>query len=91
MGRGQLQLHIAVDFKHPTEADFEQFVRTLKQQNETKTWVHCAANMRVSAFMYRYRRDVLGEDEALAAADMRKVWEPFGVWKAFVSPLPNDV
>jgi hypothetical protein len=32
--------------------------------------IHCIANYRVSAFFYRYRRDVLGMDEAEARADL---------------------
>jgi hypothetical protein len=35
--------------------------------------VHCIANYRVSAFFYRYRRDVLGMDEARARAGMEEV------------------
>jgi len=38
-----------------------------------------------SAFFYRYRRDVLGMDEARARADMEEVWHPEGVWAAFVN------
>jgi hypothetical protein len=34
--------------------------------------------------MYRYRRDVLGIDEAQARAEMEAVWQPEGVWAAFV-------
>jgi hypothetical protein len=33
---------------------------------------------------YRYRREVLGTDEAQARADMEQVWQPKGVWAAFV-------
>ena len=47
-------------------------------------WVHCAANMRLSAFMYRYRVCVLGVDKRVARSDLNKIWEPFGVWKKFV-------
>ena len=39
---------------------------------------------RDSAFFYRYRRDVLGMDEARARADMEEVWQPKGVWAEFV-------
>ena len=42
------------------------------------------ANYRVSAFLYRYRREVLGTDEAQARADMEDVWHPEGVWATFV-------
>ena len=77
-------VHIPVDFKHPTDADFDRFVESVEDPQRGKLWVHCAANMRVSAFVYRYRVSVLGEDPAVAGADLEKIWAPFGVWKAFV-------
>jgi hypothetical protein len=43
--------------------------------------------MRVSAFVYLYRRLVLGEDEATAAFPMREVWTPNGVWRAFIESV----
>ena len=48
-------IHIPVDFKNPTDKDFECFVCAMNQFSAEKVWVHCAANMRVSAFIYRYR------------------------------------
>ncbi|WP_144416014.1 protein tyrosine phosphatase family protein [Calothrix sp. 336/3] len=47
-------IHIPVDFKNPTDADFEKFVEVMQGLDGSKVWVHCAANMRVSAFIYRY-------------------------------------
>jgi hypothetical protein len=41
-------------------------------------------NARVSAFVYRWRRDVLRVDEAVARAAMESVWRPGGVWAAFI-------
>ena len=81
---GMKYIHIPVDFKNPTDDDFERFVSTIQNHQQRKVWLHCAANMRVSAFTYRYRCSVLGEDEQLAGADLRKIWEPFGVWKKFI-------
>ncbi|MCY4427185.1 MAG: protein tyrosine phosphatase family protein [Halieaceae bacterium] len=78
-------IHIPVNFTNPTENDFDQFVNSLESATEEKVWVHCAANARVSAFMYRYRLSVLGEDEQIAKQDLHKIWEPFGVWRKFVS------
>jgi hypothetical protein len=46
--------------------------------------LHCVANARVSAFFYRFRRDVLGMDEAQARAEMEAVWQPKDVWVEFV-------
>ncbi len=47
--------------------------------------VHCAANYRVSAFLFRYRRDVLGHDEALARADLDRIWTPDPIWSEFIA------
>jgi uncharacterized protein (TIGR01244 family) len=81
---GMTYIHIPVDFQNPTDRDFDQFRSTMEQLKEVPVHVHCIANYRVSAFFYRYRRDVLGMDEAQARADMEQVWKPEGVWAAFI-------
>ena len=48
--------------------------------------VHYIANYRVSAFFYRYRRDVLGMAETQARAEMEALWHPEAVWAAFIAP-----
>ena len=78
-------IHIPVDFENPTDADFEQFVKTMQALHNSKVWLHCAANMRASAFIYRYRTQVLGEDIAQAKQDLDKIWQPVGVWKQFIA------
>jgi protein tyrosine phosphatase (PTP) superfamily phosphohydrolase (DUF442 family) len=82
-------IHIPVNFADPTEDDFNRFVAAMGAAAEEKLWVHCAANMRVSAFMYRYRRDTLGVDESVARRAMAQIWAPFGVWKSFTA-IRND-
>jgi uncharacterized protein (TIGR01244 family) len=81
---GMTYIHIPVDFQKPTDGDFDQFCSAMEQLKEVPVHVHCLANYRVSAFFYRYRRDVLGMDEAQARADMEQVWRPNGVWATFV-------
>ena len=81
---GMTYIHIPVDFQNPTDGDFAQFCSAMEQLQEVPVHVHCIANYRVSAFFYRYRREVLGTDEAQARADMEQVWQPKGVWAAFV-------
>ena len=81
---GMTYIHIPVDFQSPTDGDFAQFCSAMEQLKEVPVHVHCIANYRVSAFLYRYRREVLGTDEAQARADMEQVWQPKGVWAAFV-------
>ena len=81
---GMTYIHIPVEFQNPTDQDFEKFCSVMEQLKYVPVHVHCIANARVSAFFYRYRRDVLGMDEARARADMEEVWRPKGVWAEFV-------
>ena len=81
---GMTYTHIPVDFQNPTDRDFEQFCAVMEQLKEVPVHVQCISNYRVSAFFYRYRRDVLGMDEAKARAEMEEIWHPEGVWAAFV-------
>jgi uncharacterized protein (TIGR01244 family) len=81
---GMTYIHIPVDFQNPTDQDFEKFCSVMAELNDVPVHVHCIANARVSAFFYRYRRDVLGMDEARARADMEEVWRPNAVWAEFV-------
>ena len=82
--QGVKYIHMPVDFKAPTDQDFDMFVDTLNAHKNNKVWVHCAANMRVSAFTYRYRTTRLGIDKNDAEIDLLKIWEPFGVWTDFI-------
>lgn len=86
---GMDYVHIPVDFKNPGEAEFAAFCAAMQTAEKQKTLVHCAANMRVSAFVYRYRTQVLGEDKALAEQDLHRIWKPFAEWETFIErPAP---
>jgi uncharacterized protein (TIGR01244 family) len=67
--------HIPVPFEAPDDTHFEAFVAACKQAARP-LHVHCIANMRVSAFLYRYHRDVAGMPEAEARARMEQIWSP---------------
>src|SRR6266478_5763168 len=71
---GMTYIHIPVDFQNPTDQDFEQFCSVMERLKEVSVHVHCIANYRVSAFFYRYRRDVLGMDET----QVPPRWKRFG-------------
>lgn len=87
---GLKYVHLPVDFKRPTDDDFRSFVELMRSNDVGKLWVHCAANMRVSAFVYRYRCVELGHNSELAKKDLDAIWEPFGVWRKFVAKTrPN--
>lgn len=82
---GMGYVHIPVQFDQPAEADFERFCAVMADLEGEMVHVHCIVNWRVSAFFYRYRRDVLGMDEAEARAPMEAIWQPDAVWAAFVA------
>jgi protein tyrosine phosphatase (PTP) superfamily phosphohydrolase (DUF442 family) len=81
---GMTYTHIPVDFQNPTDQDFDKFCAVMSDLKDVPVHVHCIANYRVSAFFYRYRRDVLGWDETKARAEMEAIWHPEGVWAAFI-------
>ena len=81
---GMQYCHSPVDFKRPSDQNFSQFVELVEKHQAEKLWIHCAANMRVSAFVYRYRCQHLGHPAEQARADLHKIWQPLGVWKHFV-------
>lgn len=81
---GMTYVHIPVAFDNPTDADFEKFRTALRAAGDAKLHVHCIANYRVTAFLYRYQRDVLGMDDSAARSLMDTVWAPGGVWAKFI-------
>ncbi|HEX5319720.1 MAG TPA: protein tyrosine phosphatase family protein [Stellaceae bacterium] len=81
---GMTYIHIPVDFANPTDGDFARFCAAMDELKDVPVHVHCIANYRVSAFFYRYRRDVLGMDAARARAEMEQIWRPKDVWAAFI-------
>src|SRR5580693_7217386 len=77
---GMSYVHIPVDFKAPTSQDFRAFCRVMEAFEDRPVFVHCAANMRVSAFVFLYR--VLRQHVAPAEAegDLHAIWQPDPVW-----------
>jgi len=83
-------IHIPVQFNAPTESDLVQFFDAMELHKDRRVWVHCAANMRVTAFLGLYRciREGWSEDRAFAL--LREIWEPNEVWSKFIaSQLTN--
>ena len=82
---GLRYIHIPVEFSAPTEADFESFAAAMDALGGTPVHVHCAANWRVSAFLYRYRVERLGWPEDKARPDLDAIWAPDPVWQTFLA------
>ncbi len=79
-------LNIPVSWREPAMDDLQMFFDVMESSSERKVYVHCAANMRASVFVYLFRTLVQGEDEAVARIDMEKVWDPAGSpqWSALI-------
>src|ERR1035437_28826 len=82
--QGLAYIQIPVVWERPELRQLVQFFGTLKAFDGHKVWVHCAKNMRVSAFVYLYRRLCLAEDEVASGYPMREVWVPNETWQAFI-------
>jgi len=82
---GLQYVHIPVQFGAPTQEDLQAFFDAMEQREGQKVWVHCAANVRVSAFLGLYRTLRQGWDEERAFTLMRGLWQPNDVWSSFIS------
>ena len=78
-------INIPVQWKTPTEADFDAFIATMNGFAGKKVLVHCQANMRASAMTFLYRVIVAKDDPAKAFESVEKVWTPEGPWKTLVN------
>ena len=85
--RGLVYLQIPVEWESPQLEAFEQFVGALDLFKGKRLWVHCAKNMRVSAFLYLYRRLVLLESEERAQFPMNEIWTPNPIWQNFIDQV----
>jgi protein tyrosine phosphatase (PTP) superfamily phosphohydrolase (DUF442 family) len=69
-------VHIPVQFGAPKEEDLLAFFDAMDRNSGRRVWIHCAANMRVTAFVGLYRVLRLGWTEGDAFSLMRTVWKP---------------
>ena len=87
---GMTYVHIPVLFDAPKRADYDKFEKVLNAVRDQPVFVHCAANMRVSAFMYLYRVRAGLVPRDVAEADLRKIWEPDATWREFIASILAD-
>ncbi len=64
--------------------DFTQFCDVMEAHKDQPIFVHCAMNMRVSAFMYLYPHLKLEVPASEARATMTTIWEPNATWQQFI-------
>lgn len=68
--------HIPVPFDAPDDEHFARFCTAMAEAGEAPVHVHCILNWRVSAFLYRWNREVRGMGEEEARALLRVQWDP---------------
>jgi protein tyrosine phosphatase (PTP) superfamily phosphohydrolase (DUF442 family) len=80
-------VHIPVLWENPTLEDVDRFFKIMQANADQKVFVHCAMNMRVSAFMYLYRRVHQHLSDELAKSDLYQIWAPNPTWQAFIEQV----
>jgi len=83
--QGMEYIHIPVIWGNPTEADLTRFFEAMDATQHKKRFVHCIANMRVSAFVFLYRVLRQGMPLEAARATMTQIWEPNAIWQQFIT------
>ncbi len=81
---GMVYEPIPVVWTAPAPADLAAFFAAMDRHASRRVYVHCAANMRVSAFVMLYRVLRLGWPPAEALPDMQALWQPNATWQAFI-------
>lgn len=83
--QGMTYVHIPVNFEAPAADDFQRFASVMDAFAGRRVFVHCAANMRVSAFVFLDRMRTRSVPRAQAEADLFAVWNPDGTWRNFIN------
>ena len=81
---GMTYIHIPVNFESPQPGDFERFANMMDTLQEHSVYVHCAANKRVSAFVFLHRMLRGRTSRENAEYDLKRIWHPDGVWREFI-------
>lgn len=86
---GMTYYHIPVAWDNPTPADFDAFEQALGQTGERKTFIHCVANFRVTAFYALYALKNLGWSAAETEAFRAPIWQgsDYPVWEDFIRQM----
>lgn len=83
--------HIPVVWTNPRPSDLQRFFEVMDQWEGKRIFVHCARNMRVSAFIFLYRVLRRGEPQETCRRDMEHIWQPNDVWSEFIEASLNRI
>jgi protein tyrosine phosphatase (PTP) superfamily phosphohydrolase (DUF442 family) len=62
-----MYIHIPVDWENPSVESMKLFLELLKNlhSQKRKIFIHCVKNYRVSMFIYKYKKDILNQKDAI--------------------------
>lgn len=84
---GMEYINIPIEFDNPQVEEFEDFCQVMTEHQTQKIFIHCAANLRVSAFMYLYRQIHEGISQEVAKVDLEKLWKPNPTWQKLIDAI----
>jgi protein tyrosine phosphatase (PTP) superfamily phosphohydrolase (DUF442 family) len=86
-------VHVPVDWKEPTPADFSAFSKILDRVEGTKLLIHCAANYRVTAFFGLYAMKRFGWSAERFDKFVHDVWDPkeYPAWDRFIDDMKEVI
>ena len=84
---GMQYIPIPVIWENPTLEDISHFFSVMETNADKSVFVHCAANMRVSSFVYLYRLVRAGTSEEQAKQDLHRIWTPNETWQRFIQQV----
>jgi len=88
---GMMYIHLPIPWAQPTQKQVKQFCQVMKALRDTKIWVHCAKNYRVSAFLFHYLEKVEGSSFQEARSPMFSSWTPNETWAELLSWTKEDL
>ena len=87
---GMKYINIPIDFNNPTVENFDRFCEVMQEHQQQPRFIHCAANLRVSAFMYLYRTIYQDLDRETALEDLNKLWQPNETWQKLIEQISSS-
>jgi protein tyrosine phosphatase (PTP) superfamily phosphohydrolase (DUF442 family) len=83
--QGMHYINIPVIWDNPTLENIKRFFSVMETNADKNVFVHCAANMRVSVFMYLYRLIHERSSNEDAKRDLHQIWVPNEIWQKFIT------
>jgi protein tyrosine phosphatase (PTP) superfamily phosphohydrolase (DUF442 family) len=85
--------YIPVLWRAPQPNDFATFCKVMSKLDGKKVFIHCAMNMRVTAFFSSYAMKYLGWSGEAADALVARIWEAYktytmdDAWRSFIARI----